>query len=86
MRIRLWLLPVHASGRALRLGALVGVAACSGCAHAGESDIAGRIAGGLRQRVDIAGETAQTFDIQQRLRRYKVSSVSVAVIRDGKIA
>ena len=45
----------------------------------------GRIAGGLRQRVDIAGEPAQTFDIGQRLRRYQVSSVSLAVIRDGKI-
>lgn len=86
MRLRLWLLPVHASSRALRLGALLGVAACSGPAHAGESDIAERIASGLRQRVDIAGEPKQTFDIQQRLRRYKVSSVSVAVIRDGKIA
>src|SRR5450830_200015 len=86
MRIRAWRLPVRASGRALRLGALLAVAACSGTVHADESDIAGRIAGALRQRVDIAGEPAQTFDIQQRLRRYKVASVSVAVIRDGKIA
>lgn len=47
--------------------------------------MAGLIAGGLRQRVDIAGEPAQTFDIQQRLRRYQVSSASVAIIRDSKI-
>ena len=85
MRLRSRLLPVHASGRALRLGVLLGVAACSGPAQAGESDIAARIAGGLRQRVDIAGEPAQTFDIEQRLRRYNVSSVSLAVIRDSKI-
>ena len=85
MHFRPWLLPVHASGRALRLGALLAVAAGSVPAHAGEPDMAGLVAGGLRQRVEIAGEPPQTFDIQQRLRRYQVSSASVAVIRDGKI-
>jgi CubicO group peptidase (beta-lactamase class C family) len=86
MRLPPWRSPAHISGGALRLGVWLGMAACSGFAHAETSGVPERIANGLRPRVDIAGEPAQTFDIQQRLRRYQVASASVAVIRDGKIA
>ncbi|WP_296945632.1 serine hydrolase [uncultured Massilia sp.] len=74
--------------RRLAAACLVPLAAI-GCAlqpaARGDGDPATRIAGGLRQRIAIEGEPVPTFDIQDRLRRYHVASVSIAVIRRGKI-
>jgi CubicO group peptidase (beta-lactamase class C family) len=65
---------------------LLAAAAGTMSAAAAEFDIGARIGDGLQQRVAIAGEPAATFNIQQRMQRYRVASVSVAVIRNGKIA
>ncbi|MFS2137294.1 serine hydrolase domain-containing protein [Duganella sp. Dugasp56] len=65
---------------------LLAAAAGSASLAAAEFDIGARIGDGLQQRVAIAGEPAATFNIQQRMQRYRVASVSVAVIRHGEIA
>ncbi|CAN7714528.1 serine hydrolase domain-containing protein [Duganella sp. LjRoot269] len=65
---------------------LLATAAGGASVAAAEFDIGARIGDGLQQRVAIAGEPASTFNIQQRMQRYRVAGVSVAVIRNGKIA
>jgi CubicO group peptidase (beta-lactamase class C family) len=49
-------------------------------------DPGARIALGLRPRIAIVGEPVPVYAIEERLRRYRVGSASVAVIRAGQVA
>ncbi len=45
-----------------------------------------KVEAGLQPRLQIAGEPAPTWSITERMAHYKVPGVSIAVIRNGKIA
>ncbi|WP_177229411.1 serine hydrolase domain-containing protein [Dyella sp. OK004] len=44
------------------------------------------VEGGLMLRTNIQGEPTQTFDVYERMKRYRVPAVSVAVIQNGKVS
>lgn len=69
------------------LACLLALFAAAGCTRPGPGDARREaVENGLRPRVEVAGEPAVRWNVYERMQRYRVPTMTVAVIEHGRIA